>query len=189
MLDFSDTYDEYLPRVFGFIGYRVSSRADAEDLTQQTFERAFAHWGEYDSRRAGMSTWLLTIARNAVIDHCRQSGRRSYSVDLDEVPESEIPSGGAPEPGLGVSPELAAALATLGDRERDLVALRFGGDLTGPEIADVTGLTLANVQQILSRAMRKLRAELERVGTGRKSSNFRSMSAPEPGLDTDTQVG
>ena len=46
------------------------------------------------------------------------------------------------------------------DRERELIALRFGGDLNGPEIAELTGLTLANVQQILSRSLRRMRAEL-----------------------------
>jgi DNA-directed RNA polymerase specialized sigma24 family protein len=48
-----------------------------------------------------------------------------------------------------------------------VLALRFGGDLTGPEIAELTGLTLSNVQQILSRSLRRLRAELERADRSR----------------------
>ncbi len=59
-----------------------------------------------------------------------------------------------------MSPDLEAALARLGERERTLIALRFGGDLTGPEIAELTELSLANVQQILSRGLKKLRNEL-----------------------------
>ncbi len=51
-----------------------------------------------------------------------------------------------------------------GERERELIALRFGGELTGPEIAELTGLSLANVQQILSRSLRKIRAKLEEAG-------------------------
>jgi RNA polymerase sigma-70 factor (ECF subfamily) len=65
-----------------------------------------------------------------------------------------------PEP-LGPSPELERALDTLGQRDREVIALRYGGDMTGPEIAELTGLTLANVQQILSRSLRRLRSELE----------------------------
>jgi RNA polymerase sigma-70 factor (ECF subfamily) len=61
-----------------------------------------------------------------------------------------------------VEPELAAALATLAQRDREIVALRYGADLTGPEIVELTGLTLANVQQIISRALRRLRAGLEK---------------------------
>ena len=53
------------------------------------------------------------------------------------------------------------SLEILDDREREVLALRFGGDLTGPEIAELTGLTVANVQQILSRMLRKLREALE----------------------------
>ena len=48
----------------------------------------------------------------------------------------------------------------MGERERELIALRFGGDLTGPEIAELTELSLANVHQILSRALRTLRERL-----------------------------
>ena len=69
-----------------------------------------------------------------------------------------------PETVLGLDPDLEAALARLDDRERELLALRFGGDLNGPEIAGLTGLSLANVQQILSRTLRRLRHELEPAG-------------------------
>jgi RNA polymerase sigma-70 factor (ECF subfamily) len=158
MLDFSDTYDEYLPRVYAFVGYRLTNRADAEDLTQQTFERALAHWGEYDRRRASVATWLLSIARNLVIDYYRAGARRGDSVQIDDV---EVPGAGSPEPNLGVSPELGAALAALSDRERELIALRFGADLASTEIARLTGLTLANTHQVLSRALRKLRVDLD----------------------------
>jgi RNA polymerase sigma factor (sigma-70 family) len=160
VLDFTEIYDEQLPRVYGFIAYRVTNRADAEDLTQQTFERALRHWADFDPRRASVITWLLAIARNIVIDHHRLRVQRTPSVDLDEVPPSDLPSVGI-DATLGVSPELRDALTGLNDRERELIALRFGADCTGPQIADLTGLSLANVQQTLSRALRKLRASLE----------------------------
>jgi RNA polymerase sigma-70 factor (ECF subfamily) len=72
-------------------------------------------------------------------------------------------------PRLGVSPDLENALDKLGSRERELIALRYGGDLTGPEIAELTGLSLANVQQILSRSLRRLRAELEGEGAHQRA--------------------
>jgi RNA polymerase sigma-70 factor (ECF subfamily) len=49
----------------------------------------------------------------------------------------------------------------LSAREREIIALRFGGELAGPEIAEVTGLSLANVQQILSRSLRRMRDVLD----------------------------
>jgi RNA polymerase sigma factor (sigma-70 family) len=51
-----------------------------------------------------------------------------------------------------ITPDLERALASLGAREREIIALRFGGELSEPKIAELTGLSLANVQQILSRS-------------------------------------
>lgn len=159
---FARLYDEHVSGVYGFFGYRLASREQAEDMTQLTFERALRAWGRFDEWRASARTWLLAIARNLLMDHYRseRAGRETPLPDGDRDAAwlgSEPPE----ERGLGVSPELEAALATLSQRERELIALRFGGDLTGPEIAEITGLTLTNVQQILSRSLRRLRAELE----------------------------
>ena len=160
---FAQLYDDEVWNVYGFFGYRVDSREVAEDLTQLTFEKALRAWDRFDPARASARTWLLAIARNLLIDHYRADD----SVRRQPMPEDEAgPAklGYDEDPGevaLGLSADLDAALAKLGDRERELIALRFGGDLTGPEIAELTGLTLANVQQILSRSLRRLRAELE----------------------------
>jgi DNA-directed RNA polymerase specialized sigma24 family protein len=83
------------------------------------------------------------------------------NVALEEVAPSELPSTNGVRPVIGLEPELARALGGLPQRDREVVALRYGGELTGPEIVELTGLTLANVQQILSRSLRRLRAALE----------------------------
>ncbi len=148
--------------MYGFFAYRLNSRDDAQDLTQQCFERALRAWDRFDPGRAAVSTWLLTIARNLLIDHYRaQPPGTAASVPIDEVNPSALPTVEGIGADLGLEPKLAAALAGLADRDRELLALRYGGDLTGPEIAELTGLTLANVQQIISRSLRRLRAELE----------------------------
>jgi RNA polymerase sigma-70 factor (ECF subfamily) len=157
--DFAGIYDEHVWRVYGFFAYRLSSRPDAEDLTQQTFERALRAWGRYDESRASVATWLLVIARNLLVDHLR-AGRGARLRPLEEADLETI----AAEPdrhSVGLHPSLELALAELSAREREVIALRFGGDLSGAEIADLTGLTLANVQQILSRSLRRMRATLD----------------------------
>jgi RNA polymerase sigma-70 factor, ECF subfamily len=156
--EFADLYEEHVWQVYGFFGYRLGSRDEAEDLTQQTFERALRAWRRFDPERASPLTWLLAIARNLLIDHYRglDPGRHQPLDDIDHPSEDPIS-----DLSLGPSPELERALATLSERDRELIALRYGGDLSGPEIAELTGLTLANVQQILSRALRRLRIELE----------------------------
>ena len=154
-------YEEHVWNVYGFFGYRVASRADAEDLTQLTFERALRAWGRFDPARASARTWLISIASNLLIDHYRRDRSTGQETIEDHPARRELIT---EDPDVGLSPDLAYALEQLGERERELIALRFGGELTGPEIAEFTGLSLANVQQILSRSLRKVRAQLEEAG-------------------------
>ena len=158
----AELYEEHVWGIYGFFGYRVASRADAEDLTQLTFERALLAWGRFDRKRGSARTWLMSIASNLLIDHYRRDRSAKQESIENHFSHRELIAEG---PDLGLSPELAAALEHLGDRERELIALRFGGELTGPEIAELTGLSLANVQQIISRSLRKVRAELEAGGS------------------------
>ena len=155
-------YDEHVWRVYGFFAYRLDSRSDAEDLTQATFERAVRAFARYDAKKASMATWLIAIAHNLLIDHYRRNrGPATEPIGEDGVPSDRLGQTAGPETDLGLDPELAAALAALSPRDREIVALRYGGDLSGPEIAELTGLSLANVQQVLSRSLRRMRKLLD----------------------------
>ena len=161
--DFSAVYDEHVWKVYGFFAYRMRNRADAEDLTQQTFERALRSWSRYDPSRASVATWLLVIARNLLVDHLRadRSARHQPVDELDSSNAALIDE--RDQPDLGLEPDLERALASLKPRDREIVALRFGAELSGPEIARATGLSLANVQQILSRSLRRMRVVIEQA--------------------------
>lgn len=150
---FSQVYEEYVWRVYGFLTYRLGSRESAEDLTQATFERALRAWSRYDPRRGPVGPWLLSIAGNLLIDH----HRRDRSTPYAEIDEGLLPTAPGPDEQPGASDELITALSRLRDREREVLALRYGGDLSSAEIAALLGLTAANVQQITSRALRRLR--------------------------------
>jgi RNA polymerase sigma-70 factor, ECF subfamily len=155
--EFARVYEEHVWRVFGFIAYRMGDRDAAEDLTQATFERALRAWSRFDPRRGSERTWLLAIAHNVLVDH----HRRKRPTVLGPIGEDAFPSIPGPEERMGGAPELLEALGTLSDRDREILALRYGGDLSGPEIAELLGLSLANVHQILSRSLRTLRQRLE----------------------------
>jgi RNA polymerase sigma factor (sigma-70 family) len=167
--EFARVYEEHVWTVYGFLAYRTRNQAAAEDLTQATFEHALRAWSRFDPRKGSHRTWLLTIARNLLIDHHRRD--RSSRIEIDE---GMLPPVAGPEERPMASHEIAEALSRLGDRDREVIALRFGGDLTGPEIAEVLGLTLANVQQILSRSLRKLRAILDEAGFSELRGEARS---------------
>lgn len=171
---FESAYDEHVWDVYGFFGYRVRRREEAEDLTQVTFERALKAWDRFDPQKASVKTWILVIAHNVLIDHYRRSSSRPEDLlpveDVESSRARREPHAEIDEGGLGPSPEVADALAQLTAREREVIALRFGGDLKGAEIAELTGLSLANVQQILSRALRSMRGRIE----GREANVVRS---------------
>jgi len=182
---FEHVFDENVDRVYGFFSYRVASRLDAEDLTQQTFERALRAWDRFDPARGSAQTWVLAIARNLLIDHYRQD-RSSSESPLDDHSSGEGVLGVAPSPeeAVGLDPQLEGALRGLDQRPRELLALRFGGELTGPEIAELTGLSLANVQQILSRALRSLRAQLEQAEWS--TNSVQAANGPAPAIPSAT---
>jgi len=128
-IDWDDVYREELPRVYSFFRYRVGHRETAEDLTSITFEKAWRARDRYRRDRALVSTWILSIARNVAIDHYR-GGRREIPLDGVEAPGTETPETRAIRE--ADRERLAALLATLPERERELVALKYGAGLTNP---------------------------------------------------------
>jgi RNA polymerase sigma-70 factor (ECF subfamily) len=160
--DFLQAYEDHVWDIYGYLAYRGAGTSDAEDLTQTTFERALRAWNRFDPERASAKTWLLAIARNAYIDF-RRSDRsgRNLSISGGEVSEGELPQHPDPADRSRLDPEIAAAIRRLSRREREALALRFGADLRGPEIAELLDITLANAQQLLSRGLRKVRNELD----------------------------
>lgn len=155
--DFARVYNDHVWPIYGFIAYRVGDRHLAEDLTQATFEHALRAWSRFDACRSSERTWLLAIARNLLIDHHRGDRTRRTEV-MDEVRGPTVPG---PEEQISPAPELVQAFSELTEREQEVLALRYGAELTGPEIATLLGLSLANVQQIASRSLRKLRELLD----------------------------
>ena len=155
---FAELYEEYLPRVFRYMSYRLNDTSVAEDLTASVFEKALDKFAVYRADKASFSTWLFTIARNTVIDHYRTSSKRQ-TVHLDKAAEmAETKS--SPEEEFSRREErqrLTVCLAVLSTQEQDIVSFKFGSELTSRRIANMIGLSESNVGTILYRAVRKLR--------------------------------
>jgi RNA polymerase sigma factor (sigma-70 family) len=153
-------YREHVDAVYAFFAYSVP-RPFAEDLTSATFERVIRSWSSYDRRLGSERTWILTIARNLLTDHYRRQSHRD-ALSTDERPElvNSLADENGMDPVLSAD-ALRGLLAPLDDRERAVVALRYGAELSAIEVAAVLGLTPANVHQIASRALRRLRSELD----------------------------
>lgn len=157
--DFDRIFEEHAQHLFGFLNYRLGDRALAEDLLVDTFERAFRSRNRFDRRRGKEKTWLYTIALNLLRDHQRRHAAEQRALERVTTEPAAVPA----ESFLGDierRAELGPALATLSEEEREAVALRFGADLTVPEIAKLTGEPLTTVEGRVYRALRKLRSQL-----------------------------
>src|SRR3954447_21558160 len=155
-----ELYREQVSAVYAFFSYSVPHHT-AEDLTAATFERVIRAWSRYDPERAQPRTWIMAIARNVLTDHHRRQSHRR-GVSLDEHPAVAATLVAAEDPiARWLSVDAARSwLAHLEPREREVLALRFGADMPAAEVARCLGLTEANVHQLGSRAMRRLRDRL-----------------------------
>ena len=147
---FAALYDRYVRMVHGIVLSRVH-RSHVDDLVQDVFVHAL---GKLASLRepAAFGGWLATIARNRATDHLRQYGRNEVPLENDAA---------GPHEDRAEALAALAVLRTLPDAYRETLALRLIEGMTGPEIAERTGLTSASVRVNLHRGMKLLRARLQ----------------------------
>ena len=154
-------YRKYYKNIYNYIGFRINNHYDVEELTHTVFEKAITNWGRYNPEKP-IEPWLITIAKNTVVDYLRKNAHRRHQ-GLDDV--MEFPSDERqPEEILLLDEEnrdLMVAMSKLKPKERQILSLRFATDLKYDEIARIMGITSANVRIITHRALKKLRAELE----------------------------
>lgn len=162
---FERLYEEHAQGLFAFLRYRTGDSALAEELLGDTCERALRARKRFDPRKGSTKTWLYAIALNCLSDHVRRragEGRAleqvlagpgfisSEEMEIDELAEDELD-------GLADRERLERGLARLSDVEREAISLRFGAELTAPEIAKLTGEQLTTVESRVYRALEKLR--------------------------------
>lgn len=155
--EFEALWDTHAQPLFGFLAYRTGDRGLAEELVAETFSRAFAARKRFDPEKGRETTWLYAIALNLVRDHARRTsaeGRRQERV--------AALTGDQPDRIAAVEDRitLTAAMETLSVEEREALALRYGSDLTVPEVARMLEEPLTTVEGRIYRALRKLREEL-----------------------------
>ena len=156
---FERLYEEHAEPLLAFLVYRTGNRPLAEDVMAETFERVLRARRPFDPRRSSEKTWLYTIALNLLRDQGRRRAAEARALER-AVP---VPAGehGSAIDAVGERDSLARALLALSDEEREAIALRYGADLTVPEIAKLTREKLTTVEGRVYRALRKLRDELD----------------------------
>lgn len=158
-----------LPRLRRYARTLVFDAAAADDLTQNTLERALTHWHQFDQRR-DMLVWVLSIAHNAFLDGVRRDARLAIT-DPDELQRTQDRAGGDPGPDVGLRMDLQAALRRLSAEQREPLLLVCVEQLSYAEVAEVMHIPIGTVMSRVCRARAALRQFLD--GTAAKVQPLR----------------
>jgi RNA polymerase sigma-70 factor (ECF subfamily) len=150
---FDDLVRLHHRRVYAYLQQMTRRHHDAEDLTQQTFIKAFRHLKGFDPQRP-LINWLLTIARNTAFNHFRDT-KKTEEMPYD-MAGSELSPARHAENRDRASNLWERARAVLSPREYEVLWLRFSEELSVEETARVTGLTQTHVKVLVFRARQAL---------------------------------
>jgi RNA polymerase sigma-70 factor, ECF subfamily len=155
---FEELHRRYARPVLGIALRRIGDRGRAEDATQDTFASLWRSAGRFDPTRGKATSWLFTVARNAIVDGLR----RRPDATVDGPPDVAEPGPGPDDAAESewVSWRVHRALETLPDQERTLIELAYWSGLSQSEVADHVGIPLGTVKTRTRSALRRLADEL-----------------------------
>jgi RNA polymerase sigma factor (sigma-70 family) len=139
--------------VYAYVAYRIGAGAAAEDVTGEAFARGWRYRRTYDPSRGTPESWLIGIARRVLAE-----GFGGREVPMDELPEREDPADEYSRCLDRIT--LAQAMDRLPDRDRELLAMRYGAQMSTREIADHLKIEANTIDVALTRARRRLRGML-----------------------------
>ncbi len=146
--------ESLIRRVYAYVAYRLGDGQDAEDVTSEIFARALRYRESYDRSKGEPISWLLGIARRCVDDALApvpeilgETPERADDGDLEQRAVARI--------------TLADALRKLSRRDRELIAFRYGADLTAAQIGERLDLSTNAAEVALHRALDRLRLHVE----------------------------
>ena len=159
---FAELFEYFAPRVKAYMRRQGASDGQAEDLAQEAMLAVWRKASLFDPARAGVATWIFTIARNLRIDALRRERPAEALPPEGERQEIEPSPGAESELILAERDRiLRQALAVLPPEQAELVQLAFYEDKPHREIERMLGIPLGTVKSRLRMAMQRLRGALE----------------------------
>ncbi|SHG05296.1 sigma-70 family RNA polymerase sigma factor [Bradyrhizobium erythrophlei] len=162
MADIAHLIEPVIPALRRYARTFVRGAADADDLVQDTLERAISRW--YQRRSDGETrAWLFTILHNLAVNHLRRAARRGREVPLDDAGESDVAVPSAQEDALRRD-DILGAVGRLPDEQRSVLLLVSIEDVSYAEAARILGIPIGTVMSRLARARAQLQKLLEQQG-------------------------
>lgn len=163
---FDCLYDRNADKIYGYLRRRLGNSPLVDDILQNTFLKFHQTREQYRSPLPVLP-WLFTITRSVMMDALRAEKRGM--VNLDSVPEGALPNESVDvslsTSGQGVIFDGVRGLATLSDSQKQAIEFRFQDDLSFEQIAERLQTSPANVRQLVSRGLRRLKS----FASGRRS--------------------
>ena len=160
---FGILYEYYFPKIYNYISYRLRNQQLAEDLTAETFLKAFDNLDKFQWRNRSFACWLYTIARNQMVDYFRHKDTLPVEDSfLESIPDEENPEKVFLEKDL--RRYWIELIKTLSPDQQDVLLLRFQEGLKLKEIASILCKNEGAVKGLLFRGLRSLRKNIEEGG-------------------------
>ena len=149
---FAELYEANFHRLYAYVVSRVRERAEAEDVTAETFHQAFANLGSFEWRGLPLIAWLTRIAANAIVQRAKRSAR--------EQSDASVPEEAAPEE-VERRAMLFELVGSLPPDQKKVIVKRFVEERSVREIAEEMGRSEGAVKQLQFRALVNLRDRME----------------------------
>jgi len=153
---FTQLYDMHFDRIYRYIYVKVHSQAEAEDLTQDVFIKAYEAIKSYKWMDLPFTAWLFKIAHNRVIDHVRKSSKEKKT-SLDEAGAIQVGDPVAMTEQNYEIYQLKLAMEKLPDAQREVATLRFISELSIAEVAAALGKSEGTIKALQFNAVASLR--------------------------------
>jgi len=156
---FSILYDEYFDKIYRYMVFKIGDQTEAEDLTQQVFIKALQSISSFRWKGIPFSAWLFRIAHNQMVDYLRKKKKYATAPLNDSLAGSDIDPQQAVERKQDIE-QLLSATKQLTDAQREVISLRFAGELSIAQVARIMGKNEGAVKALQHSAIVALRKTL-----------------------------
>ncbi len=155
---FAQLYEEHFDKIYRYVTLRIGNATEAEDMTQQVFLNALQSISSFKWKGIPFSAWLFRIAHNQVVDYLRRKKRTAVPLDEslasnDNNPQSVV------EQKLDIE-QLLLATKRLTEAQREVISLRFAGELSIAQVAKAMGKSQGAIKALQHSAIVALRKTL-----------------------------